>query len=104
MRISGRNRAVVAAAALAAMLTACGGSPSKQSAGDVFDDTVITGKVKAKMVNDPVVSGFGIQVETFKGVVQLSGFVDSARERQRAGAIASQVAGVKRVENDIELK
>ena len=85
-------------------LGACAGSPTKESVGERVDDSVITSKIKAKFVDDKLVSARAISVETFKGVVQLSGFADSQAEIYRAGQIASGTTGVVSVKNDIRLK
>jgi osmotically-inducible protein OsmY len=74
------------------------------TAGRVIDDSVITGKVKAALVADSTTKAHQISVETFKGVVQLSGFVDSTDARSRAGQLAKEVEGVKTVKNDLELR
>jgi hypothetical protein len=74
------------------------------NAGRVVDDSVITGKVKAALVADTTTKAHQISVETFQGVVQLSGFVDNAEARSRAGQLAQQVDGVKDVKNDLELR
>jgi osmotically-inducible protein OsmY len=74
------------------------------NAGRVVDDSVITGKVKAALVADPTTKAHQISVETFKGVVQLSGFVDSREARSRAEQVAQGVEGVKDVKNDLELR
>ena len=76
----------------------------RQTAGEVVDDGVVTAKVKAKLVDDPVTKAYQINVETFKGTVQLSGFVDSAEARSRAAQLASAVGGVKDVENSLEVR
>jgi len=91
-------------ALVAAALAACAGSPTKESTGELFDDTVITTKVKSKLIGDKEVSALDVQVETFKGTVQLSGFVGTDRERQRAAELARAVDGVKEVRNDLQLK
>ena len=74
------------------------------NAGRVVDDSVITGKVKAALVADPVTKAHQISVETFKGVVQLSGFVDTSEARSRATQVAKGVDGVKNVKNELELR
>lgn len=74
------------------------------NAGRVVDDSVITGKVKAALVADTTTKAYQISVETFEGVVQLSGFVDSTEARSRAGQVAKQVDGVKNVKNELELR
>lgn len=89
---------------LAGMLVACAGQDTRQSAGEYIDDAVITSKVKAALLKDDEVEGLDVKVETFRGVVQLGGFVDSREDRQRAAEIARKVAGVKSVQNDIRLK
>lgn len=89
---------------LALTLAACAATPKQESTGEYFDDTTLTTKVKAALLNDPMVSGLAVNVETFKGVVQVSGFVKSAAERARAGELARGVAGVKQVRNDILIR
>lgn len=74
------------------------------NAGRAVDDSVITGKVKAALVADPTTKAHQIEVETFKGTVQLSGFVDNAEARKRAGEIAKNVDGVKDVKNSLSLR
>ena len=79
-------------------------TPERQTAGEVVDDGVVTAKVKARLVDDPVTKAYQINVETFKGTVQLSGFVDSAEARSRATQLASAVGGVKDVKNALEVR
>ena len=88
------------------MATALGcASTSKQEAsGEYVDDTVITGKVKAAIFNEPSLKSAEINVETFKGVVQLSGFVSSTANEVTAMQVARDVGGVKSVKNDMRLK
>lgn len=93
-----------AAVLTALLLAACGGSPTKESTGEYVDDSVITTKVKSAFIQDNDVKARDIKVETFKGVVQLSGFVASRSELEKASQVASQVPGVKAVRNDIRLK
>ena len=88
--------------ALAAMFMAgCAGTAKKESTGEYLDDTAITTKVKAALLNDKDISGWRINVETFKGVVQLSGFANSLAERRRAVTVTRGVSGVKSVKDDI---
>lgn len=94
----------IATLLLLATLTACGGTPAKESTGEFIDDSAITTKVKTAFVQSKEVKAGNIQVETFKGNVQLSGFADSHTEIERAAQIAAKVAGVKSVRNDIHLK
>lgn len=94
----------VATVLLLAALTACAGNTAKESTGEFIDDSTITTKVKTAFVQSKEVKATNIQVETFKGTVQLSGFADSSMEIEQAAQIAAKVAGVKAVRNDIRLK
>jgi osmotically-inducible protein OsmY len=98
--------AVALAAALGGTLvtTGCASTSTQSSAGEMIDDSVITTKVKAAFVEDKTVAAMNINVETYKGTVQLSGFANSASEMSRAVEIARSVKGVKSVKNDIRLK
>jgi osmotically-inducible protein OsmY len=82
----------------------CAGSRTQESTGEYLDDAAISTKVKSKLLVDENASGLAINVETFKGVVQLSGFVKSELEKQRAEEIATGVDGVRRVENRISVR
>lgn len=103
---SPRGKTVSARAAIlmTLLLAACAGSPTAESTGELVDDSVITTKVKTAFLQDKDVKATDISVETFKGIVQLSGFVGSPKEMDHAARIASQVPGVKGVRNDIRLK
>ncbi|HEX7028511.1 MAG TPA: BON domain-containing protein [Gammaproteobacteria bacterium] len=85
-------------------LFGCAGTDTRQSTGEYIDDAAITSKVKSELLRDDRVSGLAVEVETYKGVVQLSGFVDSADERRRAEELAEEVNGVRNVRNDIQVK
>jgi osmotically-inducible protein OsmY len=85
-------------------ITACSSTPTHESTGQVMDDSLITSKIKAKFVADTAVSALSIKVDTYKGVVQLSGFANDRREIDRAVQIAESVNGVTSVRNDIHLK
>ncbi|MDH3599446.1 MAG: BON domain-containing protein [Candidatus Tectomicrobia bacterium] len=87
-----------------AALLGCAGSRTSKSAGEMIDDGVIATKVKAALYADKEVSGTQVQVETFKGTVQLSGFVDRPEQSQKAEQIARDVKGVKEVKNNISVK
>lgn len=89
---------------VAVLLTGCAATPTQESTGEYIDDTTITTKVKTALLNDPEVSGLAINVETFRGSVQLSGFANSERERTHAVNVAASVDGVQSVTNDIRLK
>jgi hyperosmotically inducible protein len=79
----------------------CASTPTKASTGEFIDDSVITTKVKTALVRNDETPGGAIKVETFKGVVQLSGFVDATAQKTEAGLVASKVEGVKEVVNNI---
>src|SRR5262245_22742770 len=89
------RKSALAAALTAALLAACAGSPNRESTGEVIDDSVITTKVKTALLADKRVSGMDVSVETFKGRVLLSGYVNNPEERQTAERIARNTAGVK---------
>lgn len=78
--------------------------PAKESTGEYVDNTVITTRVKSAFLAEPALKSFQIGVKTFKDVVQLSGFVDSAQSAALAGRIASGVPGVTSVRNDLIVK
>jgi osmotically-inducible protein OsmY len=82
----------------------CASTATKESTGEYIDDSVITTKVKAALYEDKSVSGFAVKVVTYKGVVQLSGFVDTVAEKQEAEKVALAVKGVLSVENNITVK
>src|SRR3546814_245636 len=93
------------AAFLAMSVAACtASSPTSESAGQYVDSAAITTKVKAALAKDPQVSAMQVNVETFKDVVQLSGFVNTPTAKERAEAITRKVEGVKDGENDIVVK
>jgi osmotically-inducible protein OsmY len=79
-------------------------SSSKESAGEYLDDSVITTRVKAAVFNEPTLKSSEINVETFKGVVQLSGFVNSQADINKAVEITRSIKGVVSVQNDMQLK
>ncbi|UVW30147.1 BON domain-containing protein [Massilia sp. H6] len=92
------------AAVIAITSVGCASTPTSTSAGEYVDDAVITTKVKAAFAADPTVKATEINVETFKGDVQLSGFVAQPGDAQRAVEIARGVKGVSSVKNDIRVK
>jgi osmotically-inducible protein OsmY len=98
---------MITAAGLALSGTAslgCASTKTHESAGEYIDDSVITTKVKAEILNDPSLKYFQISVKTYKGTVQLSGFVDSEHAVRRAGQVAADVHGVTSVKNDLIVK
>ncbi len=89
---------------LLASFVGCASTPKHEGTGQYVDDTVITAKVKAAVFNEPSLKSAEINVETFKGVVQLSGFVNSQADINKAVEVARSVAGVTSVKNDMRLK
>jgi osmotically-inducible protein OsmY len=89
---------------LLALFVGCAGTATQESTGDYIDDTVLTTKVKAAVFNETSLQSAEINVETFKGVVQLSGFVSSQADINKAVEIARDVPGVKSVTNDMRVK
>ena len=86
------------------MITAFMAGTSAPVAADVVDDSVITTKIKSMLAADDLLKSFQISVETYKGIVELSGFVDSQKAKDRAGQIARGVEGVKSVKNALIVK
>ena len=82
----------------------CAPTSKREGTGEYVDDTVITAKVKAAIINEPMLKVTEINVETFKGVVQLSGFVSSQAAANKAVEVTRGVNGVKGVRNDMRLK
>ena len=85
-------------------LAGCAATKKQESTGEYIDDSWITTKVKAEILNEPTLKSAEINVETFKGSVQLSGFVTSAANIDKAVSIARNVKGVTAVKNDMRLK
>jgi osmotically-inducible protein OsmY len=85
-------------------LSGCAGGKTYESTGEYLDDSVISTKVKTSLLNDPKVKLLHINVETFKGVVQLSGFVNNNEAATRAVDLARRVKGVKQVNNSLIVK
>ncbi|MBK7422487.1 MAG: BON domain-containing protein [Propionivibrio sp.] len=82
----------------------CASTTKQEGTGEYVDDTVITTKVKAAVMNEPTLKSAEINVETFKGVVQLSGFVSSQAAANKAVEVARSISGVKSVRNDMRMK
>jgi osmotically-inducible protein OsmY len=89
---------------LLTFVVGCASTSRQEGAGEYFDDTVITTKVKAAIFNEPTLKSTEINVETFKGAVQLSGFVSSQVAINKAVEVARNVRGVTSVKNDMRLK
>lgn len=91
-------------ALLFASLVGCASTPSSESTGEYLDNSVITAKVKTELLREPGLKSAEIHVKTFKGVVELSGSVDSPANIDKAVKIARSVKGVTAVKNDLKLK
>lgn len=89
---------------LLAFSLGCASTSKKEGTGEYIDDSVITAKVKAAILNEPTLKVTEINVETFKGVVQLSGFVNSQADISKAIEVARGVKGVSSVKNDMRVK
>ena len=89
---------------LIATFPACASTSTQESTGEYIDDSVITTKVKSLLANDDFLKSFQISVETYKGTVQLSGFVNSQQAVDKASEIARSVKGVTSVKNDLIVK
>ena len=101
-----RNRFVgyIALVMLMVAFAACASTSKQESTGEYVDDSVITTKVKSLLAADDFLKSFEISVETYKGTVQLSGFVDSQKAIDKAVEITRSVKGVKSVKNDLSVK
>ena len=89
---------------LMATFVSCASTPKHEGTGEYVDDSVITTKVKSLLAADDFLKSFQISVETYKGMVQLSGFVNSQQAVDKAGQIARSVKGVQSVKNNLIVK
>ncbi len=91
--------------ALTLLMTAgCASTPKSEGTGEYLDDSVITSKIKAQLLNEPDLKSNQISVESYKGIVLLSGFVTSPANISKAVEIARQTTGVKSVRNEMRLR
>lgn len=104
MRINHRFSILVLAAAALTTLGGCASTATQESTGQYMDDTGITAKVKAAIFNEATLKSAEINVETFKGVVQLSGFVGTQSDIDKAVSVTRAITGVRSVKNDMRLK
>lgn len=95
---------LVSGLGLAVFSTGCASTSTKESTGEYVDNSAITAKVKAALLDDPLVKGLDVTVESFKGMVQLSGFVNTRAEKNQAGRLAAAVVGVVGVQNNLIVK
>jgi osmotically-inducible protein OsmY len=89
---------------IVALLLGCAGDRTSRSTGEAVDDSALANKVKVALYRDKDVPGSQIEVEVFKGIVQLSGFVDNSFQAQKAVQIARDVDGVREVRNSMVVK
>jgi osmotically-inducible protein OsmY len=94
----------VAIAVVVLSFTSCAMFSGRETSGQYVDDTTITTKIKAQIFDDPTLKVLQVNVETMKGVVQLSGFVDSKQSQTKAVNIARQIRGVKSVKDDLVVR
>jgi osmotically-inducible protein OsmY len=85
-------------------MAGCASTDTRESTGEYVDDSTITAKVKAEIYNDPKLVIGQVSVETYKGVVQLSGFVNSTQAAYRAEELVRSVRGVRAVQNNLIVK
>lgn len=104
MTIARRRFTTALTSLLVAGLVACAPTAKREGAGEYIDDSLITGKVKAALVADPDLKATEINVETYKGTVQLSGFVAKPEDIPKAVQLTRDIQGVKSVKNDIVVK
>jgi len=98
---SGKVDRSVGQSAHAVEKTGEGAGPAGPKETRPLNDTLITTRVKTALFRDPQASGFQISVHAYRGVVQLSGFIDTIDQKQRAGELAGRVEGVRAVHNDL---
>ena len=99
-----KTRTFLALAAVFALAGGYAGAEEHRTAGTVLDDTTVTAKVKAALIADPVTKAHQISVDTFKGEVKLSGFVDSVAAKRRAVEIADDIEGSMSVDDSLDVR
>ena len=98
------KRIAAALAVTAVLVGGCGLFPNTERPAEGFDSAATTARIKTALAADELLSLVQIEVETFRDVVQLSGFVDDEAQRERAGEVAATVEGVREVKNDLVVK
>ena len=104
MKQLGKYLSAVFLAVMLVTAVGCASTAKQEGTGEYIDDSVITAKVKAAVLNEPTLKVAEINVETFKGVVQLSGFVSSQAAMNKAVEVTRNVSGVTSVKNDMRIK
>jgi hyperosmotically inducible periplasmic protein len=85
-------------------VSGCSSTSTRESTGEYIDSSALTAKVKSALISDETVRARDVEVETFRGIVQLSGFVDSEAQKERATAVAQSIQGVREVKNNLIVK
>jgi osmotically-inducible protein OsmY len=98
------TRRLGAAVVMTALLAGCASSNTRESTGEYIDDTGLTTRVKTAIFNEPMLKVGQVNVESYKGVVQISGFVDSVKASVKATQVAESVKGVQEVKNSLIVK
>lgn len=104
VRFNPRGLMVLLCAAIVTFTAGCAATPTRESTGGYFDDSTITAKIKADLLQDNKLTASDIHVKTYKGVVDLSGFVNRQADISEAGSVARQVSGVTSVHNNLIVK
>lgn len=104
MKLTAKHFATFCCAIALTSMVGCASTATKEGTGEYVDDAVITTKVKSAILGEPALKLLEIKVETFKGVVQLSGFVSSSSAENKAVEVARSVKGVKSVKDDMQIK
>ena len=99
-----RGLTTILSSVMVVALMACAPTPQREGTGEYIDDTLITARVKAALIADPELKATEINVETFKGTVQLSGFVAQPADIPKAVELTRRIGGVKSVKNDMAVK
>lgn len=86
------------------LISGCSSTSTRESTGEYIDSSAVTAKVKAALISDETVRARDVEVETFRGTVQLSGFVDTEAQKERATSVARTVQGVRDVRNNLIVK
>jgi hyperosmotically inducible protein len=99
-----RTLSIPALMVAALAVTACASTRTQEAPGEAIDDTAITASIQGSLIDDPVTKARQIEVETYRGVVQLSGYVDTSASKARAAEIAMKTKGVHRVDNNLDVR
>ena len=104
MKHLGKYLSALFMAVMLVTIVGCASTSTQDGTGEYVDDSIITAKVKAAILNEPTLKSVEINVETFKGAVQLSGFVSSQAAINKAVDVTRHISGVKSVKNDMRIK